>query len=257
MKTRRWFFLLLLGFTAAASAEAQGIGGLIKRKAAEAVGADKNKAPDAKPNSSASCAEANDDILDRFVKGLEAEVAENKAALDEFNKAMEAADAELAKAKPEAEYQACQVATITGPEGAKVSALFTSELKTAPQADGSKLMAKFQVDIAALTEKRCGKSQDNAQKEWQQSKQNALDERRKRWNKNSAEIGAKASGLDENCYSRLKEHAIGFCRLSKENQQLAATKGLKGGEGSYTPNESKAYGSRCPKLLALAKDLAL
>jgi hypothetical protein len=228
MPIHRWLGALLLTCAVAAPMDAQGIGGLIRRKAAEAVGGgEKNKATEPTTGSGAgerTCGPLTDDIMDKFVKGLETELAELKAAL-----------ADSAKAHSP-EYEQCRTQLMMSAEVTKLGQQIGTVANYGP--------LEFNADVMALTTRKCGKSPADADK--------VLFERsREGWR-----LAAKAVGLSEECYIILKEHAYPFCRLSAAMQKDAVSKGINGaGVGVYSSNEARMYHSRCPRIKSLMEEI--
>ena len=101
-------------------------------------------------------------------------------------------------------------------------------------------MAQNMVDVEAHLVKKCGT--DPAQ----------VDPRRER--ENARRAGAKAAGMSDDCYDKLKEFALAFCKLSPAQQQAAVQNGIKvpgqgKGEWVFTADEAKALQPRCSELV--------
>jgi hypothetical protein len=235
MLTSRITVAVLLSFTVVSTVEAQGLGGLIKRKAAEAVGADKSKTAETKPvTDHGSCGDVTDDVMERFLKGLEVEAAETRAATEEMAKA---------EARTYDEDRACHTQAQMSPEARKIQEEWVSSASTG---DPVKANAKYVADLEALRVKRCGKTKDELTKAAYARRDGAY------------KAGLAASGMEEACYLWLKEHAYPFCVAPAALQQKASEKGLAtelGPDGRkvgvYTPNQARKYKPHCSRIVSL------
>jgi hypothetical protein len=240
MRFRLGLGLLLVVVIATASVDAQ-FGGLIKKKVGEAVGGDKGKAdtptpttPPLSPNppkSGLDC-EVSPDIMDRVLRGLEAERAEREAALQE-----------LGEAKKPDDYAACRNDAMLSPEAQRLlEALGTLPDDASPE-ETRRLMTKAASDTAAFMQERCGIEQGEARATFNQRSRNAQ------------QLGPQTANMTE-CYGKILEHSERFCMLPPADQDAAENEGLRvpgtgqnvywvftaGEAQTYTPN-SKRLGS--------------
>ena len=149
-RTMRFLLAGTMALTMATVAEAQ-IGGLIKKKVAEAVkGPEKTEA---KPADGEKKSIYNDEIvemtgpvLDGFANGLRTEIA----LRNEFREV-------LAKLKTPAQYQSCTNDAAASPEGQKISTRILSLPESVSAEEMQRVIAKAGQDLDALQEKKCGK----------------------------------------------------------------------------------------------------
>lgn len=221
-------------------ADAQGIGGLIKKKAAEAAkgkDAKKEVAKDDGPLTSQfekECGPVTPDGVDKFLKGLQAEIAGRQAY-----------DNKLAGTKPDAEVNACRGSETIGPESI---AIIQRGLQNGGTTDYvQKQMEKNREDLEKLLTKKCGEPQSK----YIYDKSKEYDAARK--------AGAAAAGVKEECYDKLKEFALAFCKtLTPAQQKTAMEQGIKvpgwgAGVWVFTPDEAKAFFPRCGELVSALK----
>jgi hypothetical protein len=220
-------------------AEAQGIGGLIKKKAGEVAKGkggkadqEKNAVKDSGPITSAwaleDCGPLTPDKLNDFLRGLQAEATQR----GEFDKVFRS----LGNA---ATVVACRNQEFASPAAQKILYQgLTTGTPTAAQLE--KMMAKNQLDLEKHMDQKCGKDPSKF------NERNAHD--------NARRNGAKAADMTEACYDKLKEVVLGFCRMSPELQQTATQNGIRvPGKGKgvwvFTPNEAQAIKPKCGALV--------
>lgn len=110
----------------------------------------------------------------------------------------------------------------------------------ASSAQLTKAMEKNRADVEDYLVKKCGEDP---------SKFNQRDAY------NSAhKAGAKAAGLSETCYDKMKEYALGFCGLTAAQQKIATEQGIRApgqgaGEWVFTADEAKAFAPHCVELV--------
>jgi len=217
--------------------QSQGLGGLIKKKAIEAVKGNDPKKDDAQtvakdngPITSqfeTECGPVTADAVDRFLKGMEAELAQRV----DF-------DRQRSAAKPDAEVRACEQKEAMGPEALRLMQRGMTE--GASNAQLQKAMEQNQADLMAHVHKTCGEPA---------SKYAEFDANAAR------QAGAKAAGMTDACYNKFKEFALYFCKaLTAEQQKTATDQGIRvPGKGNgvwvYTADEGKALAPRCSQLV--------
>ena len=233
---------VLLSLASVRQAEAQ-IGGLIKKKAAEAVGkkdakkdGGKEVAKDDGPMTSQfekECGPVTPESVEQFLKGLQAE----RAAREQF-------DREAAATKPAAEVRACQDREQISPEARAI--LHRGVENGAPAGmDVAKQMEKNKAEFDKFVLKKCGVSDEKYGKS-----------QRVRAYYEAEKTGAKEAGLSDECYAKYKEFVTAFCKLPPAQQQAAAEQGLKTpGQGKdvywvFTASEAKAFLPKCRDLMA-------
>ena len=220
--------------------EAQ-IGGLIKKKAAEAVkGKDSKKdqgttvAKDEGPIMSQfekECGPVTPESIDRFYRGLQAEIA-----------GREAYDRRLAGTKPDDQVRACRDNESISPEG---RAILHRGLENGGSTEYvTKQIEKNREDLEKHLLTRCGVARSTVERD--QYKE--IDGVRK--------AALSTSGLTDNCYNKFKEFVLAFCKgLTPAQQKLATETGIKvPGQGSgvfwvFTADEAKAMLPRCGELV--------
>ena len=220
--------------------EAQ-IGGLIKKKAAEAVkGKDgksdqgKTVAKDDGPITSQfakECGPVTPESIDKFYRGLQAEVA-----------GREAYDRKLAGTKPDEEVNTCRGNETISAEG---RAIIQRGLENGGSTDYvMKQMEKNRQDLETHLLKKCGVGRSKVE----QDKFKEYDAARK--------AGISAAGVSPDCYDKLKEFVLAFCKgLTPAQQKVATEQGIKvPGQGSgvfwvFTADEAKAMFPRCGELV--------
>jgi len=220
------------------------IGGLIKKKAAEAVkGKDgksdqgKTVAKDDGPITSQfgkECGPVTPDAVEKFLKGLEIEVA-----------GREGYDRKLAGAKPNEQVNACRGQETIGPEGIAIVQRGLANGGTTDYVQ--KQMAKNREDLETYLTRKCGEPVSK----YQYDKNKEYDAAKK--------AGAEAAGLTDKCYDKLKEFALAFCKtLTPAQQKIATEQGIKvPGFGSgvwvFTADEAKALFPHCGELVPALK----
>jgi hypothetical protein len=219
---------------------AQGIGGLVKKAGQAAKDANnkkdqaKEKAADKRGEEPATRCDVSEDAYDRLLKGMQAEV-------DGLNKMGQ----DLAAAKAGSnKYRQC-TADYAGTEE------YQKVLNKPPPSQNmstEQLMKWMQdkttgADSAML--KKCGK---DPMLSWDSSdRRKIIDE--------ITQNAAKAAGMDDQCYSNLKEFAAFFCSQPEPIQQKGTQEGLKiAGQGQgifwvFTPEHARALKPRCTKLM--------
>ena len=140
---------MILFVAATSGLEAQGIGGLIKRKAAEAVKPKeepKTKATDAAEPSSPFAFDLTPESMAALKRGLELEI---KMRADYR--------AEVARQKTVAQYKACESESASSPEAAKyMEEYLARQEKVKTQEDVQKLTAWQNETLNAIVKKKCG-----------------------------------------------------------------------------------------------------
>lgn len=232
-------FAAMLAILPAHPAESQ-IGGLIKKKAVDAAkGKDgkadaKTVAKDDGPIKSQfdkECGPVTPDEIERFLKGLQAEAA-----------AREAYQRRLAATKPDAEVEACRQKEAPGPEAI---ALIQRGLANGGTTEYvQKQMEKNREDLEKLMVKKCGDRRSPVEHSWPSERTAAH------------KAGAKESGLSEECYDKLKEFTLAFCKaLTPDQQKIATEQGIRvPGQGQgifwvFTADEAKAMFPHCGELV--------
>lgn len=222
--------------------ESQGLGGLIKKKAADAAkGKDskkdqaKNDKKDDGPITSrmGDCGPLTREKVSDFLRGLQAEQTQ-RSDFDEMFSGL----------RTQEQVIACRNKEVMGPEIQKIMMQGISE--NASQAQLTKAMAKNREDVEAYLVKKCGQDPSKFSKADAYSKARAA--------------GAKAAGLSDDCYDKMKEYALAFCNLSPAEQQAAVQNGIKAkgkgnGEWVFTADEAKAFAPHCSELVPLIQAL--
>ena len=231
----------LFATLSAPRAGSQGIGGLIKKKAADAAkGKDSKKdvAKDDGPLTSQfakECGPITQDGIDKFLKGLQTEIAGRQAY-----------DTKLAGTRPDSVVQACQSKETMSPEA---RALIQRGLADGGTTDYvQKQIDKNREDLLKYLAKKCGEPASK----YVYDKNKEYEAARK--------AGAATAGVSENCYDKLKEFALAFCKgLTPAQQKTAMEQGIKvPGQGSgifwvFTPDEAKALFPHCGELVSALK----
>lgn len=236
------FLLALAALPAATRLEGQGLGGLIKKKAAEAAKGKDNKADqgrtlakDEGPITSQfekECGPLTPDALDRFMNGLETEAA-----------ARDAFDRKIAGARPDDEVSACRGQESMSPDA---MAIIQRGMGGGGSTDQiQKQMEQNRADLETYLTRKCGEPVSK----YEFNRYNEYEAARK--------SGAKAAGVNPNCYDKLKEFALFFCKgMTPAQQTAAAEQGIKvrgHGQGVwvYTAEEATALAAKCGKLVPL------
>jgi len=218
--------------------EAQ-IGGLIKKKAAEAV---KGKADTKEGGSTTpadSCGPITQQKVEDFLRGLQKE----GAARYEFDSRVAKADSSREEAEPR--IKACRDAETGGSTFQKMMTDgFTGSNPPSTAAAVQAQMDKNKAKFEEYLEKKCGKVPPAVSHD-------PGDTYRK-----AHAAGAKEAGMSEYCYDVLGDRVIAFCRLPKDQQKAAAEKGLrveKTHEWLFTADEAKALQAHCGELMPALK----
>ena len=209
------------------------IGGLIKKKAAEAVKGDKKDKAKSEPTDTpitsqlGECGPLTPEKVSDFLRGLTAE----KVQRSEY-------DAMLRGLRTQAEVVACRNREIMSPEFQTIMGKGITE--GASNAQLMKAMENNRLEVERMLTKKCGEDPSKY-------------DQRKGYEA-AHKAGANAAGLTEKCYDALKEHVLAFCNLSPAQQQTAMEKGIKApGQGSgfwiFTADEAKAMSPRCGELV--------
>lgn len=224
-------------------AQAQ-IGGLIKKKAAEAVkGKDgksdqgKTVAKDDGPITSQfekECGPVTPDAIEKFLKGLQAEAA-----------GRDAYDRKLAGTKPNEEVNACRGKETGSSEAMQIIQRGLANGGTTEYVQ--KTMEQNRLDLEKYLVKKCG--EPASKYEYDKTKEYEA----------AQKAGENAAGLNHDCYNKLKEFALAFCKtLTPAQQKIATEQGIKvPGFGSgvwvFTADEAKAISPHCGELVPALK----
>jgi hypothetical protein len=216
------------------------IGGLIKKKAAEAVkGKAADKTDDASTAATDSCGPLTPQKVQDLLRGLQAEAT----ARNEFDSMV--AKAEASKAESDAKSKACRDAENGGPTMQKMlTEGFTGSNAPSTGAAVQEQMAKNKAKWEEYLDKKCGKT--TAAPTYDQ---------RDAYKKAHAD-GAKAAGMSEYCYDVAADRVIAFCRLGAKEQKAAVENGLrveKTREWLFTADEAKAIQPHCNELMTALK----
>ncbi len=242
MRTSAAFALMFVGLiTTPDRIESQGLGGLIKRKAAEAArGKDaksdqgKTVAKDDGPIKSQfekECGPLTPDAVDRFLKGLQAELGQRR----EWER-------KRATTKPDDEVQACRGNGASSPDALKI--MSRGIVDGASTAQLQSAMNQNRLDLEAYLVKKCGEPASTY----------------RYFDGNAARAtGAKAAGMSDECYDKIKEFALAFCTLTPAQQKTATEQGImapgKGrAEWVFSADEARALAPRCADLVGQIKD---
>lgn len=219
---------------------AQGLGGLVKKAGQAAKDANnkkdqaKEKAADKPAEQPATRCDVTEDAYDRLLKGMREE-------LDGLNRMGQ--DYATAKAGSK-KYRQC-TADYAGTEE------YQKVLNKPPPSQNmsTEQLMKWMQDKTTGADsamaKKCGKDPILS---WDSSDQRKMIEE-------IAGNAAKAAGMDDQCYSNLKEFAAFFCSQPEAVQQKAMQEGLKiPGAGRdifwvFTPDHARALKPRCTKLM--------
>ena len=140
---------VILFLAATSGLEAQGIGGLIKRKAADAVKPKeepKTKAPDAAEPRSEFSFDLTPESMAALKRGLELEIR----LREEYR-------AEVARQKTVAQYKACESESASSPEAAKFMEEYLARMeKVKTQEEVQKLTVWQNETLSAIIKKKCG-----------------------------------------------------------------------------------------------------
>jgi hypothetical protein len=235
------FVLAALLATVPAHAVHSQIGGLIKKKAAEAVKGKADKPDDASTAATDSCGPLTPQKVQDLLRGLQAEAT----ARNEFNSMV--AKAEASKAESDAKSKACRDAENGGPTMQKMlTDGFTGSNPPSTAAAVQEQMAKNKAKWEEYLDKKCGKAPGGPAPTYDQ---------RDAYKKAHAD-GAKAAGMSEYCYDVAADRVIAFCGLGESDQKAAAQKGVRvknWGDWLFTADEAKAIQPHCKDLMPLLK----
>ena len=216
------------------------IGGLIKKKAADAVKAkdSKNEGKTAAKDEGPIKSEFEKEVgpvtptsIDNYYRGLQVEIAGRQAY-----------DRKLAGTRPDSEVDACRRNETITPEGI---AIIQRGLANGGTTDYvMKQMEKNREDLETHLIKKCGLRRSPIEQDQYKEYEAAI------------QAGMNAAGVSRNSYGKLQEFVLAFCKGLTPAQQKAATeKGIKvPGHGSgvfwvFTADEAKAMFPRCGELL--------
>ena len=224
-------------------AQSQGLGDRIKKKAADAAkGKDskkdqaKNDKKDGGPITSqmGDCGPLTPEKVSDFLRGLKTEQTQRND-FDSMFRGLRSHEAIIA----------CRNNEVMG--GAIQKIMMQGIKEGAPPAQLQKAMAKNMVDVEDYLVKKCGEDPSKF------SQRDAYAAAHK--------AAAKAAGLSEDCYDKMKEYALGFCGLTAAQQKIATEQGIKApGWGSaewiFTADEAKAFAPHCAELVPAIEALA-
>jgi hypothetical protein len=218
--------------------EAQ-IGGLIKKKAAEAVKGKADTKDDGSKAPADSCGPITQQKVQDLLRGLQTE----GAARSEFDSRVAKAQSDREQAEPRV--KACRDAENGGPTFQKMMTDgFTGANAPTTGAAVQAQMDKNKAKYEEYLDKKCGKVPPPVSSD-------PGDTYRK-----AHAAGAKEAGMSEYCYDVLADRVIAFCKLPKDQQTAAAEKGLrveKTREWLFTADEAKALQAHCSELLPALK----
>lgn len=221
--------------------ESQGIGGMIKKKATDAVkkkdgdkpSQAKDIAKDDTPLKSVfgECGPLTSEKVIRFLEGLREELA----GQDAFKSGTQFL-------RPEKEVAKCRDAELMSPTYQKyMNQGFDGNNPPSTAAAIQSQMAKNTAEFTQYVDKKCGKDPSKF------SKSEAF--------KKAHSDGAKKAGLDEKCYDAMMEPILAFCLLTPANQQAAMKNGIKvdvagvSEDWGYTADDAKAIAPQCAELV--------
>jgi len=262
--------LLLCAFVAVTittRAEAQGIGGLVKKKVEEAKKGE-TKAADAQDPAihTTDVLPITSTLLDGFMTGLNTEIRLRK----EFQQV-------LASFKTPEQYKSCSTETAMSEEGQKILGQLGNLPDSVTAADIQRVMEKMDVEMKALLKKRCG---DDVGIEWPNGK------RAEKLEEIEAKAAAAvdpskepnpeldngpsdasvisetaAAGINVRAYQILKERLIAFCaQWELGNIKLNGQPVSFPGSGSkiywvYTAQEAALIAAHCKQFMAALEQL--
>jgi len=216
--------------------ESQGLGDRIKKKAADAAkGKDskkdqaKNDKKDAGPITSqmGDCGPLTPEKVSDLLRGLKTEQTQRND-FDSMFRGLRSHEAIIA----------CRNNEVMG--GAIQKIMNQGMKEGASNAELQKAMAKNMAEVEEYLVKKCGQ---DPSKFSQRDAYNA-----------AHKAGAKAAGLSETCYDKMKEYALGFCGLTAAQQQIATEQGIRApgwgaGVWVFTADEAKAFAPHCVELV--------
>lgn len=219
MQKTRFALGLILMFALADDAQAQRIGGLIKKTVDKATKPKEATPPtkEAAPEPSLFSFEPNADAMASFKRGLDIEIN----ARNEYR-------SELAKLKTEEQYKACEQSMMMSAEGLKVTQEIVARMEKAKTPEDYQKMSEWQTEAYnTLAMKQCG------------ADPRKLDGQRRTIFDNASKAAAKEAGKgwkgaaplnDETIlrdYRILKELAAKFCSLPADLRQDAQENGIR------------------------------
>lgn len=269
MQSMRIALAVLLSLAVAPRVDAQGIGGLIRRKVEDAT---KAKEPAAKqedgPTGSKLGFVLTEASLASFQRGLETEIQ----LRDDYVK-------KLSTLKTAEQYQACETEMAMSPDGQKIMAEFmTRSEKAKNNDDREKVTVWLNEQFNALKLKRCGEDpkpfRDSQKQQFEKAEEAGAAEFAKGLTSGSdADAAGVLGGPNADAfdgtdaaanlgwYRILKEWIPPFCQLAKDLQQEAITKGVSiAGTGAkiffvYTAYEASKLIAVCEGTMSLLKKL--
>lgn len=218
------------------------IGGLVKKagEAAKNANAKKDKAQQTPNEQPATRCDVSDDAYERLMKGMQAELDGLKKMGNDYNTAKAGST----------KYQQC-----TGDyAGTEEYQKILNKLPPSQNMSTEQLMKWMQdktTGADSAMAKKCGKDPILS---WTPGDRDKLVEE-------ITSNAAKTAGMDDQCYSNLKEFAGFFCSQSEAIQQKATQDGLKiPGSGKdifwvFTPEHARALKPRCAKLIPAIKSV--
>lgn len=275
--TRSGLALVALGVllaTPSMPAEAQGIRGLIKKKAEQAV-----KGPEAAKAEETPSALRDPDVIpvseesiEHFKRGLNVEIAE-RAALTKF----------LAGVKTREQYQACSNAVAMTPEAQKISMRVGELPENATQAQLQAVMVKMNEDMIALLLKQCGEDPAKYLGNWRADRLREIEAKAaaaagpasgddmetalpvaaedlegdvRPFGPVIAPVTTEFAGMTPRQYALYKERAIAFCRAVQNgwvppNTPIVKMPGTGNGVWLFTQAEVQALLKECATLMPL------
>lgn len=265
--------VLVLGILLGASAEAQGIRGLIKKKAEDAV-----KGPEAAKAEEMPGVLKDPDVIPinletmGYVKrGLNLEIAE-RASLAKF----------LASIKTREQYQACSSGVAMTPEAQKVAMRIGELPENATQAQMQAAIAKMNVDMNALVLKACGEDPSKYAGNWRAERLREIEEKAAAAagpaSGNDVEdatlqapselegettmigphlvVAPEAAGMTPRQYAIYKERLAAFCAAIKNGWKPPSTPivkmpGTGNGVWYFTQDEVQDMLKKCEEMMAM------
>jgi hypothetical protein len=260
MKVAGLLLCAIVAFSGAARVEAQGIGGLIKKKVEEA------KKPDTKADAQTPSIHGGDvlpitsTLLVGFKRGLDTELELRKEFLQV-----------LSAYKTPQQYRACTSETAMTEEAQKILGIFANLPENATAADVQRATEKMGAEMNALVKKRCG---GDVNADWPPNK------RREKLTEIEAKAAAAvdpaaiptpdlndepaetpgdmhptAAGVTPRQYGMLKERVARFCmEMDKGNIKLDGKTVTFAGSGTninwvYTASEAEELWKKCKEVM--------
>lgn len=225
---------------------AQGIGGLVKKAGQAAKDANnkkdkaQEKAQDKPAEQPATRCDVSDDAYERLLKGMQAELDGLKKVGNDYNTAKAGST----------KYRECTADYAGTEEYQKI----LNKLPPSQNMSTEQLMKWMQdktTGADSAMAKKCGKDPILS---WTPGDRGKLVDE-------VTSNAAKTAGMDDRCYSNLKEFAGFFCSQPEAVQQKATQEGLKiPGSGKdifwvFTPEHARALKARCAKLIPAIKSV--